>query len=207
MKHHEHPTCLSLYIKEMANRTAELVTAFCHLFCIYYSKCSSLRYAGYLWHAIKLHNKKKKKVKLSLCLTKHHAMKTYWESAGITPRILDLSTRWRWVDSFTPRPLYPKGKSTHWIGGWEGPRAVLDAVVKRKIPSPAGNRTLEPRTTSPQPSPYTDWDITAQTAYVIYIKITFLTKLQKFIKNSSSSNVKYFAQKQCYSWCQTNIVT
>jgi hypothetical protein len=25
---------------------------------------------------------------------------------------------------------------THWIEGWVGPRAVLDAVVKRKIPSP-----------------------------------------------------------------------
>jgi hypothetical protein len=23
---------------------------------------------------------------------------------------------------------------THWIGGWVGPRAVLDVVVKRKIP-------------------------------------------------------------------------
>jgi hypothetical protein len=32
----------------------------------------------------------------------------------------------------------PPGKAllgTHWIGGWVGPRAVLDAVVKRKIPS------------------------------------------------------------------------
>jgi hypothetical protein len=28
------------------------------------------------------------KVKLSLCLTKHHAMKTYWGSGGIAPRIL-----------------------------------------------------------------------------------------------------------------------
>jgi hypothetical protein len=27
---------------------------------------------------------------LSLCLTKHHAMKTYWGSGGIAPRILDL---------------------------------------------------------------------------------------------------------------------
>jgi hypothetical protein len=27
-------------------------------------------------------------------------------------------------------------RSTHWMGGWMGPRAVLDAVVKRKIPSP-----------------------------------------------------------------------
>jgi len=37
---------------------------------------------------------KKVKVKLSLCLTKHHAMKTYWGRAGIAPRILDLDTRW-----------------------------------------------------------------------------------------------------------------
>jgi len=35
------------------------------------------------------------KVKLSLCLTKHHAMKTYWGIGSIAPRILDLSTRWR----------------------------------------------------------------------------------------------------------------
>jgi hypothetical protein len=35
------------------------------------------------------------KVKLSLCLTKHHAMKAYWGSGGIAPRFLDLGTRWR----------------------------------------------------------------------------------------------------------------
>jgi hypothetical protein len=38
-------------------------------------------------------------------------MKTYWGIGGIVPRILDLGTRWRWVVSFTPRPLYPQGKS------------------------------------------------------------------------------------------------
>jgi hypothetical protein len=37
--------------------------------------------------------KVKVKVKLSLCLTKHHAMKTYWGRGGIAPRILDLGTR------------------------------------------------------------------------------------------------------------------
>jgi hypothetical protein len=31
-------------------------------------------------------------------------------SGGIAPRILVLGTRWRWVVSFTPRPLYPEGK-------------------------------------------------------------------------------------------------
>jgi len=43
--------------------------------------------------------------------------------------------------SFTPRERAP---GTHWIGGWMGPRAVLDAVVKRKIPSP--RRESNPRT-------------------------------------------------------------
>jgi hypothetical protein len=42
-----------------------------------------------------------------------------------------------WSDSppgrFTRREIAP---STHWIGGWGGPRAGLDAVVRRKIPSP-----------------------------------------------------------------------
>jgi hypothetical protein len=51
------------------------------------------------------------KVKLSLCLTNHHAMKMYWGSGGIVPRIFNIGTRWRWVASFTHQPLYPRGKS------------------------------------------------------------------------------------------------
>jgi hypothetical protein len=88
-----------------------------------------------------------KKVKLSLCLTKHHAMKTNWGSGGIAPRILDLGTGWRWVVSFTH------------LGGWVGPRAVLDAVVKRKIPIP--RRESNPRTPIIQPVAQrcTDWAI------------------------------------------------
>jgi hypothetical protein len=31
---------------------------------------------------------------------------------------------------FTPRE---RALGTHWIGGWMGPRAILDMVVKRKI--------------------------------------------------------------------------
>jgi hypothetical protein len=42
---------------------------------------------------------------------------------------------------FTPRETAP---GTHRIGSWVGPRAVLDAMAKRKIPAPAGNRTVEP---------------------------------------------------------------
>jgi hypothetical protein len=47
----------------------------------------------------------KARVKMSLCLTKHHAMKMNWRSGGIAPHILDFGTRWRWVVSFTLRPL------------------------------------------------------------------------------------------------------
>jgi hypothetical protein len=37
-------------------------------------------------------------------------METYWGSWGILPRILNLDARWRWVVSFTPRPLYLRCK-------------------------------------------------------------------------------------------------
>jgi hypothetical protein len=45
--------------------------------------------------------------------------------------------------------LRERASGTHWLGGWVGPRAVLDAVVKRKIPSP--RRELNPRTPIVQP--------------------------------------------------------
>jgi hypothetical protein len=67
-------------------------------------------------------------------------------SKGIAPRILTSALDGgEWSASrpgcFTPRE---RGPSTHWIGGWVGPRAGLDAVVKRKVPSP--RRESNPRT-------------------------------------------------------------
>jgi len=47
----------------------------------------------------------------SHCLIKHHAMKMYWGTESIAPRILHLGTRWRWVVSFMTWSLYPWGKS------------------------------------------------------------------------------------------------
>jgi hypothetical protein len=54
-------------------------------------------------------------------------------SGDIARRILNLGTRWRWLASFTPQALYPgeRAPGTHWIGGWVGPRAGLNAVAKR----------------------------------------------------------------------------
>jgi hypothetical protein len=60
--------------------------------------------------------------------------------------------------AFNPRE---RASGTHWIGGCVGPKAVLDAVVKRKIPSPRWESN--PRTPIVQPvaQRYTDWAITA----------------------------------------------
>jgi hypothetical protein len=77
-------------------------------------------------------------VKLSLCLVKHNATKTYWGSGGIAPRILTSALEGgEWSASrrgrFTPRKRAP---GTHWIGGW------VDTLVKRKIPSPCRQSNL-----------------------------------------------------------------
>jgi len=62
-------------------------------------------------------------------------MNMYWENGGIAPRILYLGTSWRWVVSFTPRPLYrrerqppPRCQLDRRLGGPQ----KQDAVAKRK---------------------------------------------------------------------------
>jgi hypothetical protein len=74
---------------------------------------------------------------LSLCLTNWALLlhEVVCGSGCIDPHFLDLSISWRWVVSFTPRPLYPRERApgTHWIGGWVGPRAGLDDMEKRKF--------------------------------------------------------------------------
>jgi hypothetical protein len=86
-------------------------------------------------------------------------MMAYWHTLHALTSALDGG---EWSASrpgrFTPRERAP---GTHWIGGWVGPKAVLEAVVKRKIPSP--RRESNPRTPIVQPVAqlYTDWAITA----------------------------------------------
>jgi hypothetical protein len=91
-------------------------------------------------------------VKLSLCLTKHHAMKTFWGvEVWLHSFLTSAVDRGEWSASrlgrFTPRERAPV---THWIRGSVGPRAVLDVVVERKIPNP--RRESNPRT------PIVIWD-------------------------------------------------
>jgi hypothetical protein len=82
------------------------------------------------------------KVKLSLCLTKHHTMKTWmYRSTHSLTLALDGG---EWSVScpgcFTPRERAP---GMHWIGCWVGLRAGLDTVLKRKISSPHQDSNLD----------------------------------------------------------------
>jgi hypothetical protein len=83
--------------------------------------------------------------------TEHHAMKAYWGSGGISPRILDLGSRWTPVVSFTPRPLYPQGKTAPYpldrrLGG---PQSRSGHGEEEKIPSSC--RYSNPRSSSSLP--------------------------------------------------------
>jgi hypothetical protein len=136
----------------------------------------------------------KVKVKLSLCLTKHHIMKSYWWSADRAPHILDLRTRWRWFVSFTPPLLYPQGKSPWYPlhGRLDGPQsqsgcdggtqtpdhpahspviyhwAILAPLVwtqwQKKFSASAGIGTP---VTQPIAKHYTDWAAPAPAAYQV----------------------------------------
>jgi hypothetical protein len=63
-------------------------------------------------------------------------------SRGIALRILNLGTRWKWVVSCTPLPIYPGERTpgTNLLVGWVGPRACQDAVEKKNTIKSAGSR-------------------------------------------------------------------
>jgi hypothetical protein len=61
-------------------------------------------------------------------------------------RILALGTSWRWVVSFTPRPLYPRGERR--LGG---PQNRSGRRGEEKILDPTGTRIPTPLSCSPWP--------------------------------------------------------
>jgi hypothetical protein len=109
---------------------------------------------------------KRQKVKLSLCFFKWTpCYEGVLGGGGIVSCILTLALDGgEWSASrpgrFTPRERAP---GIHWIGGWVSPRAILDVVGKRKIPSPC--QKSNPRTLIVQPIAlcYTNWAIMALT--------------------------------------------
>jgi hypothetical protein len=118
----------------------------------------SLPFLSYFKYVVTYVFKKKssttinKKVKLFLCWTNwalHH--EGVWRSGCIDPHFLDLGTSWRWVVSFTPRPLYPRGKSPRYqldrrLGE---PQSHSGRSEEEKILDPTRTRSLTPRSSSP----------------------------------------------------------
>jgi hypothetical protein len=62
-------------------------------------------------------------------------MKVYWGVDVQLHTFFDLGTRWGEWSASRPGRLTPRERApgTHWIGGWVGPRAVLDAVMKNSM--------------------------------------------------------------------------
>jgi hypothetical protein len=77
-------------------------------------------------------------------------MKTYG-GADVSSTILNLSSGWRSLVSFTLWQLYPWRKSpgTLWLGGWMSPRARLDSTEKGRMSLLPG---IEPQPPAPSPS-------------------------------------------------------
>jgi hypothetical protein len=100
----------------------------------------------------------KVQVKLSLCLAKHHAMKTY---RGVEVKLHAFFTSaldgggWSALRPglFTPGERVP---CTQTAVGRVDPRADLDAVEKRKIPSPSRESNPRISTVKSAASRYTD---------------------------------------------------
>jgi hypothetical protein len=105
------------------------------------------------------------KVKLSLCFNwapRHEGVLGEWMYSS-THSLTSALDGDEWSAS-RPGRLTPKERApgTYWMGGWVGPRAVLDAVVKRKIPSPRRESNSRTPIVQPVAQRYTDWTITTR---------------------------------------------
>jgi hypothetical protein len=83
-----------------------------------------------------------------------------WESEGITPNILNLSTKWSGLVIFTPRLIYPKENTPrpklHTENKtWLAPKQTWTFWKRVELIAPNGNRTL-PQMSSLKLIHYTD---------------------------------------------------
>jgi hypothetical protein len=79
---------------------------------------------------------------------------------------------------FTPGERAP---ATHWIVGWVGPRAGLDAVEKKKNVWPYWDSNSDPSVVKLVTSRYTDWAIPAPLSWSANL---LAAKLYKFLHPS-----------------------
>jgi hypothetical protein len=83
-------------------------------------------------------------MKMFSCLIKYRAIKS--RSGGITPCILNLGTRWRWMVSFTPWALYTRGKSPRYPldRRFGGPQSLSERGGEEKNSYHSPYRELNP---------------------------------------------------------------
>jgi hypothetical protein len=106
--------------------------------------------------------------------------------------ILGFLTRWRWVVSFMPQPLYTQGKR---IGGWMSPTAGLNAVRKRTISCPWQESSSDRPARS-----YIDWAISDPTIFnghrynnkIVKFATTSYERNYTIIRTGSSGNIPPF---------------
>jgi len=81
------------------------------------------------------------KVYLSLCMSWRHM-----ESGGIAAPILNLSTTWRWVVTFTLKLFYlwERAPGNHWIGSLAGFRTSLYLLQQKECLVYSGKWTIIP---------------------------------------------------------------
>ena len=93
-----------------------------------------------------------------------HAMKAYKGRRDIAPPILNLGTKWEWVDNFTPRPLYPQERTrvpTEQDAVW-APEPVWTIwrrhnIIKFEKESLSRTKNWTPGPSNPQSSRYPEY--------------------------------------------------
>jgi hypothetical protein len=86
---------------------------------------------------------------------------------SIDPHFLELGTSWRSVVSFTPRPIYSRGKSPRYpvdrrLGG---PQSRSGRHGEVKILDTTGDSNSDPSVVQPVASRYTDYSIPIPVIY------------------------------------------
>jgi hypothetical protein len=124
------------------------------------------------------------KIKLSLCSTNYALYHEGVRASGcIASRFLDLGTSLRWVPSFTPRPLYLRGKRPRyplhrrvgWPQNWSGRH---------------GDSKSDSSAVLPLASRYTDWAIPAPCKLKQVRNLLFTEFTKNFLNFFSALNVQ-----------------
>ena len=106
-----------------------------------YDKCVKIESLRIIWATRYLHNAALRNLWLTsdCCSKAQSCLYAHFEgrpgSGNTVSVILNLGTRRWWVNNFTPRQLYSRGKSPlyRWTEGWVDSRARLDALEEWEI--------------------------------------------------------------------------